>query len=1187
MAKKSKRTSSKSKNTKKKDEGVIKEASIAKFMRKRTQLVGFDYGLYKHTQYAVEFVDNALDAIEKFQWDKRNALVLMKKELTRARSKSRKIKNDVNTLKDILENRDSMRGTTRRLNQAIDNTLTVFKKIGNLQKELRDEYPPNLDIPFNRNIDLIIKRLKEIDVSSKTFDEDFDKFMGYFHKSQEYQDELRTILDEMSTNPDYMYTLDKEIPLENLSYLEAINGTESQEIDDKARADMKKLADYSSISSTTEQLQMEADVIADGEEDSDANKRARRKDKKNVEEKEKKVQVLIDNLNNFIKPVVNIIDNEPIVILKMQEHEAPQIYKEKGEKDAYLFTFEVYDNGTGMRPDDLLKFGKYLASSKSQKLRQTRGSQGFGAPSAFSDAQNTTGRPITVVSKHSTQPNGVVSQFYTTEENTKVYVVEPTEIDCKFQHGTYTRLQYLNKKYIRGYVDSYVEKTAMMNSHVTIIYIDPYGDEYVYPRRVDFFPREPKYALPHPSSIKIGDFQDLLRSSDNLTVTAFLNSNFVRLSNNMAKRIVNDAEFEIETKLKMLNVNCGFINIIEKEDGKLYFVREEQRIYGRSSKKRPKMILYGLEDQELLEKIWESMKAYNYSLKKRDEYGEQIEKHKNTIQKIQGRRNRYSRKKSDRKKLKTAKKEIKKLNKDFNKEMKWMEKAKKDIESVMKKAELTNEIKSIKKVDKYVNKTEELLISETRPSELSRTQVEYLYMAFKNQNYMSPPTDTAIPVGEAALETAIIKQYGLTVTERIDYFGDPEDQIEQIEADLELEDDEKIELVDSILKKFNNDMILSEDIKIDNYTRYNQDLIPKVYEKLFYEMELTQTAGDDFVAAKTRKPTSGKGLAFVVEAVMAYSTKNIPSSKKASQVLARYVNRTPKLRDNSDCALWLGTQIVNWKNYKVPDTFDNGIPKGNIVLYINCSGPYTHLMFKSQSKNALAEDDVLLKEIKQCLEAIGRKLRKYMNKRATRKRRKKRSRVIEKNIEPFVESLYAIAKAHPSRYEKLEKKELVEKIEEALAIDTDGAKRLMVTKSSSKKKSSKQASKKKSSKQASKKKSSKKASKKKPLKEKSKPSAKKKDAKQQTLEGASKKKAKKSKSKGKSKVKKYKLSKEALIKILESAGKWMPTKLIANYVIISDEKDVRYLKLLLKSLAREKKIQAGKKGKSIVWRIKD
>jgi DNA topoisomerase VI subunit B len=43
--------------------GDIKQGTIAKFMRKRTQLVGFEIGLNKHTQYAIEFLDNAIDAL--------------------------------------------------------------------------------------------------------------------------------------------------------------------------------------------------------------------------------------------------------------------------------------------------------------------------------------------------------------------------------------------------------------------------------------------------------------------------------------------------------------------------------------------------------------------------------------------------------------------------------------------------------------------------------------------------------------------------------------------------------------------------------------------------------------------------------------------------------------------------------------------------------------------------------------------------------------------------------------------------------------------------------------------------------------------------------------------------------------------------------------------------------------------
>ncbi len=37
-------------------------------MRKRTQLVGFEFGYWKHSQYCAEFLDNALDAVESYQW---------------------------------------------------------------------------------------------------------------------------------------------------------------------------------------------------------------------------------------------------------------------------------------------------------------------------------------------------------------------------------------------------------------------------------------------------------------------------------------------------------------------------------------------------------------------------------------------------------------------------------------------------------------------------------------------------------------------------------------------------------------------------------------------------------------------------------------------------------------------------------------------------------------------------------------------------------------------------------------------------------------------------------------------------------------------------------------------------------------------------------------------------------------
>ncbi|MHA1391669.1 MAG: hypothetical protein ACTSQT_05450, partial [Promethearchaeota archaeon] len=99
------------------------------------------------------------------------------------------------------------------------------------------------------------------------------------------------------------------------------------------------------------------------------------------------------------------------------------------------------------------------------------------------------------------------------------------------------------------------------------------------------------------------------------------------------------------------------------------------------------------------------------------------------------------------------------------------------------------------------------------------------------------------------------------------------------------------------------------------------------------------TKDDDFVSAETRPPTSGKGLAYVVEAALAYcnDSKKLDTPKRSRDVLSRFVNRTPKLRDSADCAITKAVQSVNWKNYKL-DVYDNNLPKGPIKLLVNVSG---------------------------------------------------------------------------------------------------------------------------------------------------------------------------------------------------------------------------------------------------------
>lgn len=586
--------------------GDIRQGTIAKFMRKRTQLVGFETGLNKHTQFAIEFLDNAIDAVESWWWktDRHPRL------------------DDQLDSKYIEEMRSKLEGT-------LHDSIALSKK---LEKDVRDG--------------------KEVQIPPR--------------RRETLQDRLTTF-------------------------------------------------------------------------------------------------------RKFLIPFRGIINRrEPLCVIQLTEVHMPDLVPLDDEEGFKVYEFTCFDNGVGMVPSDLEKYGIYLASSKSEKLRQTRGSQGFGAPSAFSDAQNTTGKPIFTVSKRFTSDEATVTDFYTTTANTKEYVSGPIDMDLPFEHGTYIRLNYLNIQYRRGYADTYSEMASLLNSHVTLVFIDPYGVVHIYPRRVKGFPDEPKYAQPHPASIRIGEFQDLLRESSEGDLRGFLTRAFVRLSGNRAKTIIGNA---------------------------------------------------------------------NKELRKR---------HQDTL---------------------TAK---------------------------------------------------------TPTDSLSKMEIELLYKSFSGEDYIAPPTDTVVPVGEEVFEQTILKAY------------EP-----------------------------------------------------------------------DFATAVTRKPTSGKGLSFAVEVCIAYGG-NIRPASSAPMVLWRFVNRVPKLRDNSDCATWKATTSVNWKNYKV-QTFDNGIPRGPLMVFIHVAGAYVHVMFKGQSKQALAEDEVLLREIKLALEDAGRRFRRFITRRETAKRKAKRAGILAMYADQFSQSLATIA----------------------------------------------------------------------------------------------------------------------------------------------------------------------------------
>jgi DNA topoisomerase VI B subunit len=828
------------------------------------------------------------------------------------------------------------------------------------------------------------------------------------------------------------FTLDQELFLENFSILQQKKeGNESEELSDSVK---RTLMDEITKPSEPSKESVEKEKKKQEKEKPKAKK------KEDIEELE--VKKIVEDMESLIEPIdsVNIIDKEPIVIIRLTESEAHSLLTgEIDVKNVMSYKFEVFDNGLGMNPSDLKKYGKYLASSKSMELKQTRGSQGFGAPSAFSDAQNTTGKPIVSVSKTANNLYATASEYFTTSKNEKRYVVSPTEIDVPFLHGTYTKLNYLNIKYNRGFVDVYVKETALMNPHVTIIYIDPYNEEHIYPRKVSSFPAEPKYAKPHPSSTNIGDLQDLLAKSDHLALTSFLQDNFVRVSYNTAKEVVDLAEKDLQDNLDFLILQESFITKAKKNDDKIYYIRYEERVYGRSNKPRKKLIIYEVIKDSLREQYWEQIKEYN---KKNEEINNLNNKIKNLKEDIQA---------AD------TKKEQRKIRKIVREHRETIDNIRAQKDSIrdrlnkifQNKKEGLKEIKTKKIVKEFKDKVKEVQISEIKPGELTNKQFNSLFFAFKSIKYMAPPTDTVVPVGDVVLENTLIKELGLKVSENLDDFDSPKQNLIPIEESLmkrkkknllseksddETLDSEEIEIEKNELLDINSKILSSLYIEDDNFEPegLKDDLntilsisesSKKVnYRQIFEYFVENFTKDDDFVGAETRDPVSGKGLAYIVEGVLAYGN-NLDTPKRSRDVLSRFVNRTPKLRDTAGCAITKAVKSVNWKNYKL-DSFDNGLPKGPIKLLVNVSGPYVHLMFKSQSKNSLAEDENLMDEIKYCLEAIGRRLRIYLNRRARIRRKKKRANLIERYVPKFVESLYNIALEGSKYKDQINKGEL-------------------------------------------------------------------------------------------------------------------------------------------------------------------
>jgi len=208
------------------------------------------------------------------------------------------------------------------------------------------------------------------------------------------------------------------------------------------------------------------------------------------------------------------------------------------------FVLTVMDNGPGIVKQQVPNiFARLLYGSKFHSLKMSRGQQGIGISAAGMYGLLTTGEPVRIISR--TDPSKQAHHYHVQIDTTKNRPEIVLDEESDFDLATGTRVTItLEGKYQRGRqsIDEYIAQTAMANPHASIYYEAPDGNKFEYPRQTNKQPFSPKEIKPHPYGVELGLLFKMARNSTAKQISAFLQSEFSRVSLRVANQICEKAK---------------------------------------------------------------------------------------------------------------------------------------------------------------------------------------------------------------------------------------------------------------------------------------------------------------------------------------------------------------------------------------------------------------------------------------------------------------------------------------------------------------------------------------------------------------------------------------------------------------------------------------------------------------------
>ena len=162
-----------------------------------------------------------------------------------------------------------------------------------------------------------------------------------------------------------------------------------------------------------------------------------------------------------------------------------------------------------------------------------------------------------------------------------------------------------------------------------------------------------------------------------------------------------------------------------------------------------------------------------------------------------------------------------------------------------------------------------------------------------------------------------------------------------------------------------------------------------VIEDMLIKKGLSKAIDSRHVTTITRAPRVSLGNPFQIEIGLIHGG-DLPADQPI-QVL-RFANRVPLMYQQGGCLLTKAIESVDWKKYGLDHPGGKGVPKGPATMLIHLAS--TNVQFTSEAKEAVADNEEVLEELRKGLMEVGRGLRGHLRKSAQRAKAKEKFELV-------------------------------------------------------------------------------------------------------------------------------------------------------------------------------------------------